>query len=791
MKKLVFLLCFIISTASIAQRDIDHWQLSVIGGGFYFSETVSNTLNDIEEPGYYSLGVRLQKRLGTDFQIGLSLIENRFREDFDSGVRNTSLSFAYNWDNGYLFSQRAIVAPYHLLAAGLRARSTDSEVNLESTTGVVSLENGFKVRLGDDWSTQVAFVYNWNSDNESFKNVFNSENSYGVRIGLSYHFGQVQTNYQGPVFNAGRSYGGSEMAYYDFSSKPVYLALNGKIAGEIAYDPLITVETDVAKRGVEVMSSDGITSTIFQNDSLFRLIGKDDQLDSLYQNRGDLVKISMASLNSLKQASNSSSKSDMRFAEDEKGFSENEKNLIDRQNRLIENQNDFIRMLLYGEQKDSLGRDLDNQLDTNYVSVNKGYWKEPNPADTAKFYTEEDSAALARVTSIDSAHVTQWDKEVLENDSLYSESKARDTDRVNAQEDTKKNGKGDEARESNSEKGQDESALNELRDRVDQLEEENRRLREDSEVESTVSSESVRTLSEETKRRNDLMEEQITATQKLAEKSAEPTEVVIDDNRRNSRGGVNLQPGLVVPIGGGGNKKNDKEVLENQEQMQARLDSMSSEISELKKSQRTQNNVLVTQNRGAVDSILSDTTGFDLPVDTVKISEEQGSVDTLIQHENYGVDKLNLSELQMELNDSILVDTNSVEIADSSKGNVRAIEITDSQTIAVGSKNDYLVSVYFALNSSTVSDKDQEMLKMVLEDLQKMSEQKLVLEGHTDNSGNAAYNQMLSKKRADAVRAYFIENGIVSERIEIKPLGSEQAESQYNESSRRVDISLK
>lgn len=41
-----------------------------------------------------------------------------------------------------------------------------------------------------------------------------------------------------------------------------------------------------------------------------------------------------------------------------------------------------------------------------------------------------------------------------------------------------------------------------------------------------------------------------------------------------------------------------------------------------------------------------------------------------------------------------------------------------------------------------------------------------VLEGHTDGVGNEAYNQALSQRRADAVRAYLIEQyGVAPERL--------------------------
>ena len=243
---LIIGICF--SFAATAQRDINHWQLSAIGGGFYFNETIANSLDDIDEPGFYSLGLRIQKKLGTDFQIGLSFLENRMRKDFDIAVRTTDLHLTYNWDNGYLLSQRAVISPYHLVGVGFRSRSRGDEVNLESTKGQVTVENGIKVRLGDSWSTQVAFVVNWNSQNENFDNIFDAGYNYGGLVGLSYHFGQVETDYEGPVFNAGRDFVGSDRVYNDMYDNYAYLALNAKTARDLGKMSRLTVDSLKAMR---------------------------------------------------------------------------------------------------------------------------------------------------------------------------------------------------------------------------------------------------------------------------------------------------------------------------------------------------------------------------------------------------------------------------------------------------------------------------------------------------------------------------------------------------------------
>lgn len=50
----------------------------------------------------------------------------------------------------------------------------------------------------------------------------------------------------------------------------------------------------------------------------------------------------------------------------------------------------------------------------------------------------------------------------------------------------------------------------------------------------------------------------------------------------------------------------------------------------------------------------------------------------------------------------------------------------------------------------------------------------LRIEGHTDNSGNAALNQDLSRRRAEAVRAALIQRGLPEERLVVEGFGASQ-----------------
>jgi|GEM_PF-3333296 len=65
---------------------------------------------------------------------------------------------------------------------------------------------------------------------------------------------------------------------------------------------------------------------------------------------------------------------------------------------------------------------------------------------------------------------------------------------------------------------------------------------------------------------------------------------------------------------------------------------------------------------------------------------------------------------------------------------------------------------------------------------------KVVVEGHTDATGNAAANKILSEQRAANVKAYLLKKGIDSARLDAKGFGSEKPIGSSNEANRRVEF---
>lgn len=82
-----------------------------------------------------------------------------------------------------------------------------------------------------------------------------------------------------------------------------------------------------------------------------------------------------------------------------------------------------------------------------------------------------------------------------------------------------------------------------------------------------------------------------------------------------------------------------------------------------------------------------------------------------------------------------------------------------------------LNNVFFKFNSYELSDESIAELQRVLSFLEQNSKLHVEISGHTDNQGEKAYNQQLSKQRAKAVYDYLIANGISAESLSFKGYG--------------------
>lgn len=103
--------------------------------------------------------------------------------------------------------------------------------------------------------------------------------------------------------------------------------------------------------------------------------------------------------------------------------------------------------------------------------------------------------------------------------------------------------------------------------------------------------------------------------------------------------------------------------------------------------------------------------------------------------------------------------------------------------------------VKFATNQSTLNAASKATLDKLVKVMNDYPGTEILVSGHTDSQGDAAYNLELSKKRAFAVRDYLVVDGVVTNRMAVTYAGettpiatNETAEGRAQ--NRRVEIGI-
>ncbi|OQP52596.1 hypothetical protein A4H97_25060 [Niastella yeongjuensis] len=103
--------------------------------------------------------------------------------------------------------------------------------------------------------------------------------------------------------------------------------------------------------------------------------------------------------------------------------------------------------------------------------------------------------------------------------------------------------------------------------------------------------------------------------------------------------------------------------------------------------------------------------------------------------------------------------------------------------------------IFFITGSEKIAAESYSALNGVVAILRGDTTLKLVIEGHTDNVGKPANNQILSQKRADAVKNYLVQKGLDASRLEARGYGQDKpvADNSTPEgkaANRRVELKL-
>jgi outer membrane protein OmpA-like peptidoglycan-associated protein len=142
---------------------------------------------------------------------------------------------------------------------------------------------------------------------------------------------------------------------------------------------------------------------------------------------------------------------------------------------------------------------------------------------------------------------------------------------------------------------------------------------------------------------------------------------------------------------------------------------------------------------------------------------------------------------------SARVEGGGVQYQQSSAGEVEKRYGTTLSAVPLGARS-YVMR--FVIEKATLLPESHATLKAVLDDYRKRPAPEVVIIGHTDKSGDAKYNEDLSRRRATAVRDLLIAGGVAAASIEVAWRGDreplpETAGAIYDQRNRRVEVKVR
>ncbi|WCM95371.1 OmpA family protein [Acidovorax sp. NCPPB 2350] len=114
---------------------------------------------------------------------------------------------------------------------------------------------------------------------------------------------------------------------------------------------------------------------------------------------------------------------------------------------------------------------------------------------------------------------------------------------------------------------------------------------------------------------------------------------------------------------------------------------------------------------------------------------------------------------------------------------------------AVASKVTYAADAFFDFDKSVLKPEGKAKLDDLVSKVKNVNLEVIIAVGHTDSIGSDAYNQKLSVRRAEAVKAYLVSKGIEKNRVYTEGKGEKQpvADNKTKEGrakNRRVEIEV-
>ncbi|WP_211343480.1 OmpA family protein, partial [Lampropedia puyangensis] len=120
------------------------------------------------------------------------------------------------------------------------------------------------------------------------------------------------------------------------------------------------------------------------------------------------------------------------------------------------------------------------------------------------------------------------------------------------------------------------------------------------------------------------------------------------------------------------------------------------------------------------------------------------------------------------------------------KAQIMALENEGFSFTDDGMQLDLSGRILFDLNSSDVDLDTRHRIKKITTMFLEIGIDRIRLDGHTDDTGDARYNEALSKRRADAVAQLMVEDGYPANAIQTRGLGSQKPVARNNSSEGRA-----
>ncbi len=107
----------------------------------------------------------------------------------------------------------------------------------------------------------------------------------------------------------------------------------------------------------------------------------------------------------------------------------------------------------------------------------------------------------------------------------------------------------------------------------------------------------------------------------------------------------------------------------------------------------------------------------------------------------------------------------------------------------------YAADAFFDFDKSVLKPEGKAKLDDLVSKVKGINLEVIIAVGHTDSIGTDAYNQALSLRRANAVKAYLVSKGIAADRIVVEGKGEKQpvasnATKEGRAKNRRVEIEV-